>query len=76
MGRKSIENDIDYLEKHKKNCRFNTLKLVCDKWFGEFGDPKGKGGHLFYTTPWEGDPMINIQPDTHNKKDAKKYQVR
>ncbi len=71
-----INDDIDYLEARKKNCKFGDLKHICDKRFTEFGKPKGKGDHMYYKTPWKGDPLVNIQPDNKNKKDAKPYQVR
>lgn len=39
-----------------------------------FGEPRhGSGSHVVFTTPWQGDPRINLQ----NKNGAAKpYQVR
>ena len=53
-----------------KDVKFTDLCKVCDYYFGE---PRTKGSHQIYKTPWQGDPRINIQND--NGK-GKAYQVR
>lgn len=50
--------------------RFADLAKVCHLYFGE---PRRKGSHLVYRTPWPGTPRVNIQ-DHHGE--AKPYQVR
>lgn len=50
--------------------RFSDLAKVCRLYFGE---PRQKGSHLIYRTPWRGSPRVNIQ--NHNGE-AKPYQVR
>ena len=54
-----------------KNVRFEDLKKICQKYFGE---PRNTGGsHFIFKTPWKGDPRINLQKDG---KMAKSYQVK
>jgi hypothetical protein len=53
-----------------KEVRFETLKKICTTFFGE---PRIKGSHHVFKTPWEGEPRINIQKDGKN---AKFYQVK
>jgi len=64
----------DLLQKMKANpkgVRFNELKKVCERYFGE---PRQSGSsHCVFKTPWPGDPRVNIQND---KGKAKAYQVR
>ncbi len=51
--------------------RFSELRRVCEAYFGP---PRQPGtSHLVFTTPWAGDPRVNIQNDKGN---AKAYQVR
>ena len=52
------------------NVAFIDLLEICRKHFGE---PRIKGSHHIFKTPWQGDPRINIQKDG---KMAKPYQVR
>jgi predicted RNA binding protein YcfA (HicA-like mRNA interferase family) len=40
---------------------------------GIFGEPRVRGSHHIFKTPWEGDPRINIQKDGNM---AKPYQVK
>ena len=51
------------------NVRFARLVTVTTRFFGE---PRIKGSHHIFKTPWLGDPRINLQRDG---KDAKPYQV-
>jgi len=53
-----------------KNVRFVDLINQCRKYFGE---PRVRGSHHIFKTPWEGKPFVNIQKDG---KMAKPYQVR
>ena len=50
---------------------FNDLSAICRHYFGE---PRIKGSHRIYKTPWPKDPRVNIQRDKSGK--AKTYQVR
>jgi len=52
------------------NVKFKDLLHICIKIFG---NPRIRGSHYIFKTPWEGDPRINIQKDG---KMAKPYQVR
>jgi hypothetical protein len=66
----SIESlTLQFLE-NPADVRFTDLCKVCDHYFGE---PRTKGSHRVYKTPWSGDPRINIQDE---KGRAKAYQVR
>ncbi len=53
-----------------KNVKFDDLLKICCRYFGE---PRIKGSHHIFKTPWQGDPRINIQKDG---KMAKPYQVK
>lgn len=52
------------------NVLFEDLITLCRKYFGE---PRIRGSHHIFKTPWKGDPRINLQRDG---KMAKPYQVR
>ena len=56
--------------RNPKNVRFDDLLALCRDYFGE---PRVRGSHYIFKTPWAGDPRINIQRDG---KLAKAYQVR
>lgn len=66
----SIENIYRQMLGNPTNVQFSDLCKICDYYFGQ---PRQKGDHRVYKTPWKGDPRINIQND--NGK-AKAYQVR
>jgi hypothetical protein len=53
-----------------KNVRFEDLLNLCRQLFGE---PRVRGSHHIFKTPWQGEPFINLQRDG---KMAKPYQVR
>ncbi len=53
-----------------RNVKFDELLKICNQYFGE---PRIKGSHHIFKTPWKGDPRINIQKDG---KMAKPYQVK
>ena len=65
-----IEKAIDALAHNPKSVKFSELSQVLDEWFGE---PRTKGSHRIYRTPWQGDPRLNIQ---NARGMAKAYQVR
>jgi hypothetical protein len=52
------------------NVLFADLAEICRRYFGE---PRIRGSHFIFRTPWVGDPRINLQKDG---KMAKPYQVR
>ena len=58
------------IRRNPKNVRFGDLRKVCDHYFGQ---PRVKGSHLLYKVPWQGEPLVNIQPV---RGMAKPYQVR
>ena len=62
---------LDSIRRNPENVRFDDLRYVCDKFFGE--PRQSKSSHVVYKTPWKGDPRINIQ---NKKGKAKSYQVR
>ncbi len=53
-----------------ENVLFDDLIALCRKYFGE---PRIRGSHYIFKTPWKGDPRINLQKDG---KRAKPYQVK
>jgi len=53
-----------------KNILFDHLIAVCQK---HLGNPRIRGSHHIFKTPWAGDPRINLQRDG---KMAKPYQVK
>lgn len=56
--------------KNPRNVKFKDLLNICEKHFGQ---PRIKGSHHIFKTPWKVDPRINIQKDG---KMAKSYQVK
>ncbi len=65
---KTIEKIVKQMRENSRDVKFDDLCIVCNFYFGE---PRTKGSHNIYKTPWQGDPRINIQDDK-----AKAYQVR
>lgn len=53
-----------------RNVLFADLLKICKKYFG---NPRIRGSHYIFKTPWKGDPRINLQKVD---KMAKFYQVR
>ncbi len=67
----SIPSIVVKMRDGPHNVDFEDLLKVCEKYFGA---PRKRGtSHAVFTTPWAGDPRVNIQDD-HGK--AKAYQVR
>ena len=62
MEKKQISNP--------RNVKFDDLLKICMK---HFGNPRIKGSHHIFKTPWRGDPRINIQKEGNM---AKPYQVK
>ena len=59
------------MEASPKSVRFDKLIHVCKHFFGE---PRiSKSSHHVFSTPWQGDPRVNLQPNKNGK--AKAYQV-
>ncbi len=56
--------------KNETNVTFKDLLKICKTYFGE---PRINGSHHIFKTPWQGNPIINIQKDGPK---AKKYQVK
>ena len=66
-----IEEKLRQMRDTPQNIRFSDLLAVCTHFFGE---PRQKGtSHCVFSTPWPGDPRVNIQEK--NGK-AKAYQVK
>jgi len=53
------------------NVRFFRLLGICESYFG---NPRIAGSHHIFTTPWPGNPRINLQKSKGGQ--AKPYQVR
>ena len=66
-----IEEIIADMRRNPHGIRFRDLCRVCDFFFGKAR--QGGSSHRLYKTPWQGDPLVNIQND---KGMAKPYQVR
>lgn len=68
---KEFEKELRQMAESPQNVRFADLRKICEHFFGA---PRRSGtSHCVFTTPWAGDPRVNIQND--NGK-AKAYQVR
>ncbi|MXY80403.1 MAG: toxin HicA [Chloroflexi bacterium] len=65
-----MDKTLARIRRNPRDVRFDDLRKVCDYYFGE---PRQRGSHLFYRMPWEGKPLVNIQP---MRGRAKEYQVR
>lgn len=65
-----VDKTLARIRRNPRNVRFDDLRKVCDDYFGP---PRARGSHLFYKTPWQGEPLVNIQPV---RGMAKPYQVR
>ena len=65
----TIAEIIAKLEAERGSTRFSYLVRICQEYFG---DPRIKGSHHIFKTPWPGDPRINLQKV---KGKAKPYPV-
>jgi predicted RNA binding protein YcfA (HicA-like mRNA interferase family) len=61
---------LEQIRQNPRNVRLDDLRKLCD-WY--LGEPRQRGSHLIYRTPWPGQPLVNIQP---TRGMAKLYQVR
>lgn len=68
-----IEDEIEKLDQEKNNLRLDYLVRVCQE---HFGNPRYKGSHQYYKTPWPGYLRINLQENKKDKGKAKPYQVK
>ena len=53
-----MDRTLAKIRRNPRNVRFDDLRKVCDRYFGQ---PRQSGSHLFYRTPWQGEPLVNIQ---------------
>jgi hypothetical protein len=66
----SLDEALTALEGARANLRFRGLLAICARFFGE---PRIRGSHHIFKTPWPGDPRINLQEDGGK---AQPYQVQ
>jgi hypothetical protein len=67
----TIRKIIEQMRTEPANVRFTDVCKVCESFLGP---PRQRGtSHLIFSTPWVGDPRINIQRAGDK---AKPYQVR
>jgi hypothetical protein len=64
----SPEEALRALEGSRDNIRFRALVAICRQFFGE---PRIRGSHHIFRTPWPGN-QLNLQPVGSH---AKRYQV-
>lgn len=55
---KRISKRVRSLCANPKNARFVDVARVCEHYFGP---PRTHGSHYVFSTPWKGDPRVNIQ---------------
>jgi hypothetical protein len=65
-----VDKILESMKENSKNVRFEDLVKVCSYYFGY---PRIRGSHYFFSVPWEGKPLTNIQKTNNGK--AKVYQV-
>ncbi len=51
------------------NYHFHDVHAICTELFGE---PRVRGSHYFFRTPWRSGPIVML---THNRQDVKQYQI-
>lgn len=66
-----IDDILAQMKRNPREVRFADLCKVCEIFFGN--PRKSASSHRVYSTPWQGDPRINIQ---NHKGKAKAYQVK
>jgi hypothetical protein len=64
----SLEEVLRALEGSRANIRFREVVAICTHFFGE---PRIRGSHHIFRTPWPGNPL-NLQAEGSH---AKRYQV-
>lgn len=65
-----LDKTLAKIRRNPRNVRFDDRHKLCDRYFGQ---PRQSGSRLFYRTPWQGEPLVNIQ---RIKSKAKPWQVR
>ncbi len=55
----SFYMDVDLLN-NTKNVKFKDLLKICSFVFGE---PRIRGSHYIFITPWKGKTFVNIQKE-------------
>lgn len=65
----TVENILKSMRANKRDVRFSDCLKVCKHYFGE---PRIRGSHHSFMTPWLGEPWVYIQSD---KGKAEVYQV-
>lgn len=66
-----IEKALDRMRRSPASVSFKEVVSVCTYFFGA---PRQSGtSHVIFTTPWSGDPRVNVQ---NARGKAKAYQVR
>ncbi|HSL58630.1 MAG TPA: hypothetical protein VK866_12370 [Acidimicrobiales bacterium] len=67
-----LDKTLAAMQNAPQNVAYDDLWKVCQHFFGE---PRQNGtSHAVFTTPWPGDPRVNIQRAKGGG--AKPYQVR
>lgn len=66
----TVETILARMKTNQRNVRFLDCVKVCLHYFGE---PRVRGSHYIFRTPWIGEPWVNIQEKNGY---AKPYQVK
>ena len=61
---------LQRMRANPRNVRFNDAAKAAEHYFG---GPRIRGSHHFFVTPWQGNPLVNLQRVGDK---AKPYQVR
>ncbi|WP_286309771.1 toxin HicA [Agromyces mangrovi Wang et al. 2018] len=70
MGRKRAKI-LQQMRDAPRNVPFEDLLWICRELFGR---ERRSGSHRVFSTPWQGDPRVNIQPGRNGR--AMTYQVK
>ncbi|WP_235934526.1 toxin HicA [Paramicrobacterium chengjingii] len=71
MTPSKVRKIVMAMQRSPANVRYSEALRVCEYYFGA---PRNRGGsHAVFSTPWRGDPRVNIQ---NSGGMAKPYQVR
>lgn len=66
----SVETILALMRTNPRGAGFRDALRVAAHYFGP---PRVRGSHHFFSMPWRGDPLVNLQ---ESGKLAKAYQVR
>ena len=61
---------VAHMRANPRGIRFHDALRVASHYFGP---PRTRGSHHFFSTPWRGNPLVNLQESGGM---AKAYQVR